>query len=445
MRPFPYFECDDKTLNDAFRIACGDVEGNVVPYRGGLLAQREPCLLAGLDYTQPWTRDAAINTWYALAMADGEVTKNTLLSVVETKGGKPVVAGSYGQAWDNAVWALGAREYLAFHDDADFCAFAAEVLRNTLAEYEETAFSEDVGLFSGRAVYADGIASYPDNVANKLDKEPLYALSTNCVFCEAYRICARLAQKCGLPHLAYAQKADRLQRAILHHFPDAATGLFDYFAHESDAQEALGLAYAVLFGIADKEQAGRFFDRAHATAHGIPCEWPPVSRYTGFAEGSYGRHSGTVWPMINGAWALAALRAGRADIFGRELSLLAEKAVRDLHFSEIYHPDSGLPYGGVQEWEGKIVPWQSCRKQTWSATAFLAMLYKGVAGIAAEDGNVTICPRLPRGVGELALTGIEVYGHRFDLRVVRAAGGRARAEGRAEDFGGREIVLSFHG
>lgn len=69
MYGYPYFHSDDVVLNDAYRIAVGDLAGNVVPYRGGLLEKEEFCLLAGLDYTQPWTQGTAINVWYALAFA----------------------------------------------------------------------------------------------------------------------------------------------------------------------------------------------------------------------------------------------------------------------------------------------------------------------------------------------------------------------------------------
>lgn len=99
------------------------------------------------------------------------------------------------------------------------------------------------------------------------------------------------------------------------------------------------------------------------------------------AEDALGRHCGTIWPLAQGAWGLAALHAGRPDLFENELRLMASKAVRDMHFYEIYHSESGLPYGGWQEWEGKTVLWTSCRKQSWSASAYLALVLKGVAGL----------------------------------------------------------------
>ena len=439
----PFFVSDNKLLNEAFRIAVGDIAGNIVPYRGGVLKQEEPCLMAGLDYEQPWTRDTAINITYALALMDGDVCKNTLLSVLEEKNGKTVVAGSYGQTWDNVIWTVGAYEYLQFHNDDEFLRFAFEVSVNTLHEYEKSSFSQELNLFSGQAVYADGIASYPDNIVRKIESnQPIYALSTNCVYYRVYRICAEMAAKLGLANDEYTEKAEKLKLAVVKHFRNDGTGLFDYFAGESDAQEGLGLAYAVLYDIADKEQSVRFFANAHITPNGVTCEWPPFSRYTSIGNGEYGRHCGTVWTLISGAWALAALKAADTKSFERELFLLAEKAVRDLSFYEIYHPDTGLPYGGLQEWEGEIVKWTSCRKQSWSATAFLAMLYRGIAGIRVENGVLTVTPYLPNGVNEITLKNIRIADKTFTLKVVKGKKYPKTFTGKPEDID-KEILLSF--
>ena len=47
----PVFESDSKELNLAWRIAVGDIVGNIKPYQAGLLEKSEPCLVAGLDYS----------------------------------------------------------------------------------------------------------------------------------------------------------------------------------------------------------------------------------------------------------------------------------------------------------------------------------------------------------------------------------------------------------
>ena len=49
----PTLNTDNPTIDKAFRIAIGDLLGNVVPYKAGLLEQRVPVIFAGLDYSAP--------------------------------------------------------------------------------------------------------------------------------------------------------------------------------------------------------------------------------------------------------------------------------------------------------------------------------------------------------------------------------------------------------
>ena len=48
----PYMETDNKLLNDAYRIAAGDIVGNIVYYQNGLLTEEKALYdrRAGLQY-----------------------------------------------------------------------------------------------------------------------------------------------------------------------------------------------------------------------------------------------------------------------------------------------------------------------------------------------------------------------------------------------------------
>lgn len=75
----------DFEIDRAFRIALGDMLGNVVHYRSGLLEKPAPCLVAGLSYPDPWTRDTAFNTWNGAGLLMPEVMKKRELSRGEAK------------------------------------------------------------------------------------------------------------------------------------------------------------------------------------------------------------------------------------------------------------------------------------------------------------------------------------------------------------------------
>jgi len=171
------------------------------------------------------------------------------------------------------------------------------------------------------------------------------------------------------------KKGDALHKAINTHFWSEKRGTYLYLLDAPDVddrQEGFGLAFALLFGVATDAQAKSIFEKVHLVTHGMPCVWPTYERYT--ANGEYGRHAGPVWPQVNAAWALACHARGRSDLALYELKLLAKKASRDNEFVEVYHPDTGIPYGGMQEeLNGKLERFGICHRQSWCASGYIAM------------------------------------------------------------------------
>ncbi len=425
----PVFSCGNQDLERAFSLALETLEFNTRPVQSGLLREGRPCLMAGADYPAPWTRDAAINVWFAEAFLDPETAHNTLFSVLEERDGLPVVGGQY---WDRIIWSLGAECLWDLTRDQCFARLACDVLCRTMELCIRDEFDPSDGLFRGPAVYGDGVSAYPGQYRNPSlsssilrwpqehpDRRvtagagiPMKALSTNCVYEHAFRVIARLSSSLGEDAAPWLCHAESLKEAVNAAFWNPSTGLYDYLAKECDAQESLGLAFAVLFGIADADQARSVMEHAFITEQGIPCVWPAFPPYR--TNGGYGRHSGTVWPHIQGFWALAALKAGRPDLFSRELFTLAGHAVRDGQFAEIYHPEDGRIYGGIQEGGGEYLEWRSCEKQTWSAAAFLAMVFRGIFGLGA--GGVSF---LPEGVSHAELSGLRAGGRDIHLIIER--------------------------
>lgn len=379
----------------ALRIAIGDLAGNISLFKDGLLQEPRRCLLAGLDYDTPWTRDAAFNTWYGLGLLAPDVAKNTLLSVLTRESSGDIRIG--GQYWDAIIWAQGVWQYYLYTADHLILETALAAVTNSLTYFEKTEFDSTDGLFRGGACFQDGVAGYPDyfaprgaaysgimnwvELSGRLQTHPgggipCKALSTNCLYYRAYLVAGLLARELGrVPDPAWQEKADCLRASINKHFWRKQQGTYAYLIDapgDDDRQEGLGLAFALLFGIADDTQAKRIFETVHLTPHGMPCVWPTYERYAKHSE--FGRHSGTIWPQVNAAWALACLARGRRDLAGRELVLLAQKACRDSEFVEVYHPMTGAPYGGIQEEiTGQIESYRVCHRQSWCASGYIAM------------------------------------------------------------------------
>ena len=439
MKTVPYFISDNKSINHAYRLAIATVGANILPFRDGLLTEPKPVFIAGLGYVKPWTRDAAINTWNGGGLIYPEVARNTLLSVLDGSGDDVSIKGEY---WDRIIFAVGAWYYYLYTADRELLSVAYKATKNTIKKCELEEFSEDVGLFRGPACYGDGVAAYPDVYAAqgesgiiafatefpKLCAEtgvgiPMHVLSTNCLYCEVYRILDLMADELSVPR-CYEERYLALRAKINEIFWSEKLGSYTYI-HDKfggcDRQEGIGISFAALFGIADGRQCKRIFENHRTTERGIACVYPGFKRYSSEDGMSFGRHCGTVWPHIQGFFADAAKRCGRDDLFEREFRLQTENALRYYQFAEIYHPITGEMYGGVQEWKGSgLRDWRSEPYQTWSATAYLRGVYNDIMGMEFDTDGIRFTPVRTSLIGKAELTNLH---YRECVLNIRLSGG----------------------
>ncbi len=147
---------------------------------------------------------------------------------------------------------------------------------------------------------------------------------------------------------------------------------------------------------------------------GIPCLWPPfdlgpedIYNYKKISE-RY--HNGRIWPFVQGYWAIAAARHGRTDVFARELlALIRLSEIKDT-FGEFYELDGSFP--------------MMRRRQLWSATGFLGMIYQGLFGMDFRVDGIVFRPVKPTleehdlGLGEtISLTNLKYRNMILDIYI----------------------------
>ncbi|MBP3359984.1 MAG: hypothetical protein J6N52_03955 [Clostridia bacterium] len=392
----PILKTDNREVNMAFRIAVGDMVSNIDMFSDGILSEEKPVMMAGAGYDTPWTRDAAINTWNAGGLIIPEISKNTLLSVVICENGAKRVGGQY---WDAIIWVTGAYNYWLYTGDEEFYEILREVTVNSVRYFEENEFDRASGLFMGAACYGDGVSAYTDPYSESVmtEHQDMMTLSTNCLYYNAYKIAYILTD-----NKEYLDKAEKLGQNINKVFWNEEAGIYDYMLDKDGvlhSYEGLGESFAILFGVADDEKSRRIVKNQIITPNGIPCLYPNFKRYERYG---IGRHSGTVWPHIQAFWACAAARYDMSG-FEHELNALTKNVLRDGFFSEIYHPESGERYGGVQEWQGEIVKWQSEKRQMWCATGYIRMIISGLLNMTFDRDGIHILPRRVKGIHKLDL------------------------------------------
>ncbi len=224
---------------------------------------------------------------------------------------------------------------------------------------------------------------------------PMYTLSTNCLYYYAYVLADKMADELHRP-VHFSEKAKNMKKAINNAFWSSEKGSYTYIYDSfggCDSQEGMGISFAILFDVADEEKKRSILANHHTTPHGFPCVYPSFSRYDTPDGQSFGRHSGTVWPQIQGFWTSAVASCKDSVLFDREFAAQTANALRSMQFAEIYHPLTGEPYGGRQENYGiAITDWNAEPHQTWSATAYLRNVYMDLMGMEFKPDKIVFCP-----------------------------------------------------
>lgn len=386
-------ETHDRHLDRVFTLAVQTLRGNV---EAGIIK-------AGGAYGGEWTRDVAINVWNAANLLLPEEAERSLWHV--TTDNRTMIGHQY---WDQILWVTGAYDHYLVTQDTLFLRQACTASANTMRRLETEAFDAGYGLFTGPSVFNDGIAGYEEPVFDPgggssyvLDypeARHVKCLSTNCIYYNAYLVLAQMSDKLGHGDEAaiYRQKADTLRKVIRVRFYDPATATFAYLIDGHGTvhhfQEGLGISFAILFGIVDRDEAARVVDGVYVAPYGLPSIYPAFKR---FSKERPGRHNVLVWPFVSAFWADAALHAGREERFVSELENLCRLVeASDDCFYEIYDPYTGEVCGGWQVGggPGPDGEWDSIHDQTWSATGLLRMVLRGMLGLSFSEEGLCLAP-----------------------------------------------------
>jgi len=364
----------EATYGPAYREALTNLlTTNTVPFddatynQSGLMtADPGTFVKAGGGYPQPWTRDASVNSWNAASLLEPEVARNTLWSAVDKDDEGRLRIKQDDQTWDQVVWVTSAWNHYLVTGDRAFLADAFETAKNTLAirlADPDPGLNPTFGLFTGPSFFNDGVAGYPAPPADPTESlgsgsfsypgiRAGMFLSTNELYYAAFQNVANMARALGQPSdvaAGYRTRATALKKAINERFWNPSTGLYRYMVlpdgTTGDYQEGTGLAFAILFGIADEQQTRSILTNTHLMAQGVADVFPDFERYS---PDQPGRHNAIVWPVVEGFWGSAAAQAGDQTAFATNLARLAHQADANSGFWEIYNGTTGVVDGGYQ-------------------------------------------------------------------------------------------------
>lgn len=385
-------------------------------------------LRAGRDYKTPWTRDASINTWQTMSFIEPDVSRTTLLAVCDTDNeGEPVIQPDV-QTWDQIVWSVGAYNYYLTTGDENFLRISHGIVGRALEAHRKNSFNAEYGLFTGGSFFNDGISGYPlvchhpklkDSFAPSHPiVETIMCLSTNCLYCEAYRIYGKMSELLGFTEKAEEARLyhRKLKDRVNNYFWSEELNRYRYIVfpdgHSDDSQELSGHAFSVLFDICPEEKRRELLENLVISQGGAVSIWPPFEGL--YSDEKPGRHNNVVWPFLNGMLIEAAADCGLYGFVGEEL-----KRITDLfkgskfRLSEIYSPYTKKAFGG---WQVDRV-WDSCRDQTWSATCYIGAFIHGVFGIKVQEKSISFAPCVPEKLRNAELAALKIRGRDLSVSI----------------------------
>ncbi|MFC4852019.1 MGH1-like glycoside hydrolase domain-containing protein [Actinophytocola glycyrrhizae] len=357
--------------------------------------------LAGESWPTLWVRDAAYAIDLGAALLHPGVARASMRAVAANGRWAQDRAAHFGR-WPNLtdaiVGAVGAWACYETTGDLEFLSWSHEVTRASLARAEQEVF--DGGLFRGCASFMESNSGHPPRFAFRgRAVGATKALSTNVLHHRAYSIAARSAELLGEDPAPFAARAAEVKQAINERLWVPDRGCYAYYedadGQVSDRWEGLGTALAVLWGVADDEQAATVLRTVAPTAHGLPCLWPPYPLWGPWLpRDEYNYHNGTVWPFVQGYWGWAAATRRAVDVFAAELAALTALACRAPTYHEFYRPRTGRPGGSA--------------RQLWSAAGYLALVHHGLVGLrlGGSGSDIGFAPVVPDGFTEVRLSGL---------------------------------------
>lgn len=408
------------SYDEAYALALKELKSNIILKRSGV--SRHYRFVAGQYWDTTWTRDTSYAAEQAASLLYPQVVRSSLMASVETvsvqvrgKSEQRTVwlqdqcahFGSWPHLSDSIVGARGAWSYYRATADTEFLLWAYKVTKNTLLRAEHEAYDKALGLFKGCSSFMESCSGYPTKYCTDGDYPgdlvaQTKALSTNALYYSGYMIAALMGRELGVEegeYITFWDNAEMLRHAIRRRLWSKEKGYYAYFLDENDELmtqfEGLGEAFVLLDIERNHARINSMFANVTLGKYGLPCLWPQFDHGTDSAANNDDTdptanifswyHNGQIWPFVQGYYAMAAAKHGRTDIVAHSLESLKDLALMGQTYAELYRVEDGT------------FP-SHRRRQLWSSTGFLAMVYQALFGISYDVDGLRFAPNKPKTI-----------------------------------------------
>ena len=374
----PCFHSDQEIVDALFNLSLEEALMNIEP---------DSTLRTGAKWGGVWTRDVSYSTLLAFAYHEPEVARISLMKKV--KRDRIIQDTGSGGAWpissDRTTWSLAAWEIFKVTGDMEWLRNSYRIIKNTLEDDYKTLHSDSTGMFRGESSFLDWREqTYPRWMSNA-DIHVSENLGTNAVHYQAHIIAAEMARLLGEPFEIYLERAEGIRKGINKYLWMEEKGYYGQYLYGrtymnlSPRFEALGEALAVLFDIADPEQAKSIIARSPLTAYGTSCIYPQIPGIPPY-------HNNGIWPFVQSFWNLAAGKAGNETALEHGLASIYRAGGLFLTNYENFVAETG-DYVGTEI---------NSHRMLWSMAGNLAMVHRLFMGLSFEVDGIQFQPVIPK-------------------------------------------------
>lgn len=393
----PVFLSGDKQIDRLAALALEEVQKDI---------RSDGTFSAGAKWPTAWTRDMSYAIDLSLAILFPEATEKSLLSRIENNQilQDTGSGGSYPVSTDRVVLGIALYDFAHVYNSPAFYEKLYEVLSTTIDYDYHVNFDEEKNLFRGETTFIDWREqSYPrwmncTYIANS------FASGTNALYFRCLQILSELAEKFSTEQevkLAewkniseqWREKSEELKTAINREFDSGEGYLVSYiiqdvYDYKPLIYESLGQSLCVLFGITEPA----VLEKAGISDFGVKVFDPDL-------KGVPSYHNDSVWPFVQGYYALALKKAGYTQAIYEEFYKMISQAEKFGTFKE-----NMVASTGSEETQ------TNSDRQLWSDAGFLTFIYKILLGIELSPAGISFKPvNFLKEVDSYSAKNVEIY------------------------------------
>lgn len=373
----PSYQSDQPLVDALFNLSLEEALKNI---------EADSTFRTGSQWGGVWTRDISYSIFLAFAYHQPDIAKISLLKKVKRK--RIVQDTGSGGAWpvssDRTIWALAAWELYKTTGDKDWLQLVYEILKNTLDDDALVLRDPVTGMYKGESSFLDWREQTYPRWMNNADIYNSLNLGTNVVHYQAHMLLAAMARELQLPDALYLERAAAIRKGINKHLWMNDRGFYGQYLYGrtysllSPRFETLGEALAILFDVADEQQAVSIMEKAPLTEFGMSCIFPQIPGIPPY-------HNNAIWPFVQAYWNLAAAKTGHEAVLQHGLASIYRAAGFFLTNYENMVAETG-------DFKGTEV---NSDRMLWSMAGNLAMVHRVFMGMQFEANGIRFAPAVP--------------------------------------------------